>query len=951
VTNIVLPEYEEQRLDVLRGLDILDTAADEGFDRLTRVIKSYFDVPIALVSLVDTERLWFKSKQGLAEQELPRDGSFCSHAILGDDIFYIPNALKDDRFRDFFLVSGESHIRFYAGVPLSAEGGLKVGTLCILDTKPRKLDSDQFQALKDFGDCVEQQLVQSRLQNDAKFLVSQTSRLNTLLETVADGIVTIDDNGLIESLNTEAAHIFGYEPYEILGQNFNCLMPDLGRGGWKGYLEIFFGEDRKEERNEVREFMGQRKDGTLFPMDLSVREMYLEGSRLFTGIIRDITDRKAVEDELRRGREVLEATKANIPVGISVFDENLKLSVINDLCQKLLNFPDDYAALGTRYENCARYMIERGDFGDGDPDLILHRQMEFAHHPESTRFVNAFGSERQVEVSSRPMPGGGIVSTYVDITDRLRNEEKLESLLKQANSANQAKSDFLSTISHEIRTPLNGVIGVAQMLGDTELDEDQKEKLDAILRSGNTLLDLINDVLDMSKIEAGNLEIEAIPCDLKDIVSAIKIPFEIQARDKNVTFQSYIDPEISSCFISDPTRIRQMVMNLLSNAFKFTEQGSVVLNVVPEGGCEDGIQKILISVRDSGVGIPEERQDAIFDSFSQADNSVARKFGGTGLGLSIVKTLVGMMGGHIHLTSELGKGSCFQIQLPMKLASDEEAASISGDTFIEDKEASRPLHILVAEDNDVNVMITEAFLKKLGHTFETVGNGQIAVDAISRQGFDLILMDIHMPEMDGIEATKTIRGQGRDLPIVGLTAEAFAERHAYFRDIGMNDVLTKPFTEMQLKKVIQNICFIETSENESMTVTEAVDQPDAQGGSVLLAPTLGDPIGSDEKFQEFQEQLGVDVANMLLQKTPDSVMKELEGLREGFANQDSQLILRSAHTIAGVAGSMCAERLAKQASLIEGSSSEWAEISSTLPEFEQTVEDTIAWWNDKLEVS
>ncbi|MEP5697907.1 MAG: PAS domain S-box protein, partial [Sneathiella sp.] len=618
-----IPEYEDSRLEVLRGLDILDTGADEGFDRLTRIVKSHFEVPIVLVSLVDEHRQWFKSRQGLDACETPRDISFCGHAILGDDIFYIPDAKADARFQDNPLVTGPPGIQFYAGVPLSAEGGLKVGTLCVIDTKPRQFNSDQFIALKDFGDCVEQQLVQSRLHNDAKFLVSQTSRLNTLLEAVADGIVTIDNSGIIESVNTEAAHIFGYEPYELVGQNFGRLMPDLGRGGWNGYVEIFFGEDRKDERADIKEFMGLRKDGSLFPMDLSVREMFLEGTRLFTGIIRDVTDRKAVEDEIRRGREVLEAMKENIPVGISVFDEILNLSVINDLAIKFLNFPEELSKLGTAYEDCTWHMVQRGDFGEGSPETILEKQMDFAYNPKPRRIVNSFGGDRQIEVSTRPMPGGGVVSIYSDITDRLRNEEKLESLLKQANSASQAKSDFLSTMSHEIRTPLNGVIGVARMLGDTDLNDDQLEKLDAILRSGTSLLDLINDVLDMSKIEAGNLEIEAVPFDLVDIVSTVKIPFDIQAQDKKIEFSSHIAPEIAECFVSDPTRIRQITMNLLSNAFKFTEEGSVHLTVIPEGGITEGIQNILISVQDSGVGNPEDRQAAFFDLFSQAHTSVA----------------------------------------------------------------------------------------------------------------------------------------------------------------------------------------------------------------------------------------------------------------------------------------------------------------------------------------
>ncbi|MCG8493174.1 MAG: PAS-domain containing protein [Sneathiellales bacterium] len=953
MTVPAVPEYEEQRLEVLRALDILDTDVEEGFDRLTRLVKSYFDMPVVLVSLVDKDRLWFKSSQGVSKREIPREGTFCSHAILGDDIFYVPNALNDERFRNSAVVVNDPCLRFYAGVPLSAEGGLKVGTLCVADTKPREFNSDQFAALKDFGDCVEQQLVQARLQNDARFLVSQTSRLNTLLEAIPDGIVTIDDKDCIESLNTEAAHIFGYEAYEILGTNFETLMPDLGGGGWSGFISRYLETPEEERPNLSKECTGIRKDKTAFPIDISVREMFLDGQRLFTGVVRDITERKAFQDELRLGREILEATKENIPVGISVFDENLRLAVLNDQAGYLLNFPEKLQEIGTTYEECTRYVAERGDYGEGDPDVIVRKHMRFAKNPSSRMFVSNFGSDKQVEVSTRPMPGGGFVSIYTDITERLRNKEKLEQLVQEANSANQAKSDFLSTMSHEIRTPLNGVIGVAHMLGDTSLDEDQRRKLNAILRSGNTLLDLINDVLDMSKIEAGNLDIEEIECDLRDIVKTIKIPFEIQAKDKGLTFETDIDPALAECVISDPTRLRQITMNLLSNAFKFTEKGGISLSVKALSDGKNGKQDIRLSVQDSGVGIPKDRQAAIFEAFSQADSSVARKFGGTGLGLSIIKSLAHLMEGEIVLTSEEGKGSRFDVEFTFDIGDKSKLKNAYGQGDYSADSEARKLRILVAEDNDVNVMIVEALLKKMGHDFVVANSGLQALNIFNEKSFDLILMDIHMPEMDGMEATKAIREKGHDIPIIGLTAEAFKERHEHFMKIGMNDVLTKPFTENQLKDaLIKQSCNL-PNEQHSDVEEVSVDMTDleTQIRDDLLAGTFSDPIGSDAKFQEFQEQLGCDVAAMLLQKTPGSVMKELESLREGFQNQDSALILRAAHTIAGVSSSMCAERLANQASLIEQNSETWDDISGSLPAFEKTVEETLAWWADKVEAS
>ncbi|MBL4907952.1 MAG: PAS-domain containing protein, partial [Sneathiella sp.] len=796
-----LPAYEEQRLAALHSLDVLDSHSDEGFDRLTRLIKAHFNVPIVLVSLIDEDREWIKSKQGTDCSEIPREYSFCAHAILEDDIFYVSDTLNDPRFVDNPYVTHEPFIRFYAAVPVTVEGGLKIGALSLMDTKPRDFTYDQIASLKDFGECVELQLVQSRLRNDANYLVSQTSRLNTLLETVADGIVTIDDNSNIESLNTQAAHIFGYEPYEILGQDFNKMIPDLGCGGWDGYIADFFDENRLEIADGKREVMGRRKNGSLFPIDLSVRVMFLHGKRLYTGIIRDVTDRKAVEDELKRGQQLLEVTKENVPVGISVFDNNQNLVVINQEVLSLFDLPEEFAQLGISYSAIIRYCAERGDYGGGDIDSLVEERVRIGLNPEPQRFLRSVNSgNRTIEVNTRPMPGGGVVSICLDITERLRSEEKLEKLLYQANSANKAKSDFLSMISHEIRTPLNGVLGVARMLGDTRMDEGQRSKLNIILKSGNTLLELINGVLDMSKIETGNLELEYIPCDLRDIVSSLIEPFEITARNKGVEFNCDICPNIAAYHIADSTRLRQVVMNLLSNALKFTDNGSVALSLRTHEGTEEDTQNISISVEDTGVGIPEDRLSSVFDSFSQADSSVARKYGGTGLGLSIVKNLVTLMDGNISLMSVIGVGSCFEVTLQFVIASEEEVRSINGIELICDESVKRSLTILVADDNEVNAMITMAFLKKLGHMCHLAENGLEALHLLDEEEFDLILMDVHMPEMDGIEATKIIRSRDdcKSLPIIGVTADAFMEHHSLYREIGMDDVLTKPFTVEQL---------------------------------------------------------------------------------------------------------------------------------------------------------
>lgn len=957
-----IPDYDEQRLEVLNKLRLLDTGPDEGFDRIVRLVSAFFDVPVVQINLVDTDRVWTKSAIGNGPGPLARNDSICAHTILMNEVLCISDLEKDPRFSSNKLMINAEPVRFYAALPLSVYGGFNVGTLCVMDTRARVLKPNEYEVLREFSQSVQQQFNLSRLEQDGRFLVSQTSRLNTLLEAVADGIVTIDDTGIIESLNTTAAHIFGYEPSELVGQEFSKLMPDLGRGGWDGYVKHAFDTGNHLLANDVGDLKGLRKEGTLFPMDISIREMFLEGNRLFTGIIRDVTDRKVVEDEIKLGREILEATKENIPAGLTVFDKNLRLKVVNSQATRFLDLPAELVDLGTHFQDIMAFLIERGDFGNWNEARKRSELKKIMSEPKSQRFVHVIKSDRYVEISSRSMPGGGFVSTYSDITARLKNEEKLESLLQQANDANEAKTNFLSTISHEIRTPLNGVIGVAHMLEDTDLNEDQRQKLETILHSGNTLLLLINDVLDMNKIESGNLEIEYIVCDFRALLESIKAPFELEATIKGIELTVEIDPAVAPYVIADPTRLRQIIMNLLSNAMKFTEKGGISLVLRALENSNERETSVIFSVTDTGVGIAEDRQNAIFESFSQADTSINRKFGGTGLGLSIVRSLVTMMDGEISVTSTPGVGSCFAASFAFKLADDEQITAQEQQIDAAEESEIGALKVLVAEDNHVNAMITRSFLEKLGHRSEIAENGQLAVQMQEFDGFDLVLMDVHMPVMDGIEATRQIRKhKGTDsLPIIGVTAEAFADRHTHMQEAGMNDVLTKPFTCDQLKSIIFKQ-FSKTdiqilngkcapfAARKKETTLETVNVGAVKKEDSLFDASMSLPLGSDEKMADFFDQLGLDVTCSLIAKTPDAVRSEIQVMQEGLSAKDNSVVHRAAHTIVGVASSMCAERLVKQAAILEQNAAEFDIICGLLPAFEQTADETIIWWNSKRE--
>ena len=956
-----IPEFEEQRLEALYKLEVLDTAPEEGFDRLVRMAISHFNLPIAGIAIVDMERIWFKSIEGLNLKEVPREGSICARTILGDDILLISDVLEDPEYKANPPVFDGKEIRFYAGVPIAVDGGFNIGCLHIMDLSPREFHSEDYEMLKNLAALVGQQFAQRRFEQDSRFLVSQTMRLNTVLEAVADGILTIDEEGQIESLNSAAANIFGYDRYELEGRSFHHLMPDLGRGGWKGYLKLRAENKHRAADGSSVELKGCRKDGLLFPMDLRVREMFVDGKRLYTGIIRDITQDKANRDEITRAREILEATKENVPLGITVFDEQGLLTIVNSRFANFLDLSPKYSEIGTSVRDIIEFIVARGDFGELNDEKRGELVESLIQQPRKQQYITTKPAGRYIEISSRPMPGGGLVSIYSDLTTRLRNEERLEAALQEANRANEAKTNFLSTISHEIRTPLNGVIGVSQMLADSHLNPEQREQVDAILRSGKTLLELINDVLDMNKIESGNIDLEHILFNLHDVIHTIKSPFMLQAREKGVSFNILLDEDVPEHIKSDPVRVRQILTNLLGNALKFTERGSVDLFVSAGDKTESGRQSVLFKVVDTGVGIPKDRQEQVFESFSQADTSIGRQYGGTGLGLSIVKKLVEMLGGTISLDSEIGSGSTFEISMLFALPEKDELNDFLSMQENVDEELQTGLKILVAEDNDVNAMVTEAFLKKMKCQSVVAEDGLKALDRFAKENFDLILMDVHMPEMDGVEATRRIRDRqdGKHIPIIGLTAEAFNDRHAIFKDAGMNEVLTKPFTEAALLKVISEYApeksVLNSEKSSSKTATSENRDIDVSSEEVfkskeqnILSPASNLVVGSDVKLQEYIDQLGADVTVSLISKTPDTIEKELGVLKAAIDAEDQALIYRSAHTIAGVAGSMCADRLALQASIIEKNSEDMETVQSVFPEFFETADVTISWWKDVI---
>ena len=479
-----------------------------------------------------------------------------------------------------------------------------------------------------------------------------------------------------------------------------------------------------------------------------------------------------------------------------------------------------------------------------------------------------------------------------------------------AEAASQAKSLFLATMSHEIRTPMNGVLGMAEMLLSTRLDNAQRHYAESVLQSGQHLLGIINDILDFSKIESGHMALETVEFDLGQVIEETLAMFAQPAADQKIELLVRMQPpNATALFYGDPFRLRQILANLVSNALKFTEQGSVVVGADISAPVE-GSQLIRLSVRDTGIGIAKEAQSQIFEQFRQADGSTTRQFGGTGLGLAICQRLVSLMGGRIGVDSEIGKGALFWVEIHLKPA----RFAVRTLPPVADEPQGLQGHVLLAEDNPVNQHLAEAMLASLGLTFDTVANGEDVLALAAEKSYALILMDCNMPRMDGYEATERWRereaaqGSAR-LPIIALTANAMENDRQRCFAVGMDDYLAKPFMRRQFAQTLARWlpagAAPEQADNTpaSRAAPENTARPDAPHNlSALDAQTLAqlgdlDPGGRAGLVQQVLSAYQTSSA-VLFQQLSDAVTAA-----------DAEMLRKAAHSLKSASANVGALRL------------------------------------------
>ena len=423
--------------------------------------------------------------------------------------------------------------------------------------------------------------------------------------------------------------------------------------------------------------------------------------------------------------------------------------------------------------------------------MLIFRPAFKSLNAQNTQLIAAYTEQEQLnkELSNAQEELRQSMETLID------TNAELEYAINRAEQAAVAKAEFLSTMSHEIRTPMNGVIGITHLLLEDNPKPSQEENLNSLKFSAENLLSLINDILDFSKIDAGKVELEKVDFSLSTLLEGIMYSLNIQAQEKNIALTFHIDPHLPDIINTDPSRLTQILNNLLGNAIKFTKQGSVNLKIskgeTAEKGCYYNFEVI-----DTGIGIPEDKLDSIFQTFSQANTSTSRMYGGSGLGLSITRKLLELMGGSIEVQSEMHKGSCFRFSVPFIIH--ERQVESSEPDRTRQQFLLRDYRILVAEDNRMNMLVISQFLKKWQADFIIVENGLLAVNEAKENQYDLILMDLQMPVMDGLQACREIRKFNRDIPIIALTASATQEAQNEAVEIGINDFATKPFVPAEL---------------------------------------------------------------------------------------------------------------------------------------------------------
>ena len=1157
---------EKERLEALLSYNVLDSFSEEEFDKISTLAAYICQVPIALISFIDDKRLWFKSGIGIDISETPRETSFCQYSILGNELFEVPNTLENDIFKNNLLVTGAPNFRFYAGVPLRTPDGFNIGTLCVFDKTPKKLNDEQKKALstlaKNVITLLELRKKNFELKNEVEKLAKNaletlTLELNSykLALDETSSVVVTDEKGFINFVNDKTCDITKYSREELIGQNisilnsgfhskefFNNLWKTIAGGSvWRHEIKNkskngkfywvdstivpFLGEKgepvkyvaikrdvtkQKQEENKIEQFFNLSLDylcvgntaglfetlSPAFSRELGFSDSELKSKPFFnfihkedvektkneieklaegitsinfetrfkckngdykllnwnatpdteTGLIyaiaRDITISKKINEENKRLSYVAKGTDNIILItdkdrriqwvnqpfetltGYSLEEvigekpgkllqyEGTNIETIQKIKQALNNRTSFKGEIKNRSKAGRIYWLELSIspiFNDNDElinfiaiesditekkkkdlsisNLVATQTTIFDGVGHTVIFTDANGIIRRInkaglelieytteEVLGKLTPlafhdleeiaqrakelslelGAQVESSFETVVVKTRGESNVDTnewtyisksgkripvwstvtcikntertvlgylvvaedytikkqveleLINAKNLAEQAvyaKDSFLANMSHEIRTPLNAIIGFTELIAQSNLNSTQLNFVNNIQIAGDNLLLIINDILDLSKIESGQLLIEYHPFNLKSILKHVHDLLKVKASEHNLEFNLFLDAEMPEFVIGDKGRINQIIMNLAGNAIKFTEEGEVTISVKKIAETDDNYT-IKFSVKDTGIGIPEDKLISIFDRFTQAEASTTRKFGGTGLGLNIVKQLVELQNGKIQVKSKLGRGSEFYFTLEFNKVDNSVVEKIIKNNS--NKKSIGELTILLCEDNILNQRLAENVIQKFGFQLDIANNGQEGIELLTKNKYDLILMDLQMPVKDGYQTTIYIRKELKlDIPIIAMTAHSLVGEQQKCFDIGMNAYVAKPFKQQDLLNEIHAV--IEKTKGKQIVLPLAEEELRIEVSYIKnIDLSYFDELSGGQANHDFKKEM----IELFIKKVPI----DLYLLEKAISENENNKIKRIAHDMKS---SLSMFRLEKEVKYLE----------------------------------
>ncbi len=618
-----------------------------------------------------------------------------------------------------------------------------------------------------------------------------------------------------------------------------------------------------------------------------------------------VRELSAARAEAEAASSRLSEAIANISEGFVLFDAQDRLVISNAKYREYYGLSAHAIRPGQTFEDILRAGVERGQYEDakGDPEGFLQRRLQ-RRRVLGDAFEQRLGDGRWLMISDRRTQEGGVAGIRTDITEIKRREQELEdakqTLQRQAEElrlladrerkANAAKSEFLATLSHEIRTPMNAVVGLSDLLAGTTLDGEAERYVLAINEAASQLLHLINTILDLSRLEAGRAELDTVPFDLRDTLSRLASMAAALTASKPVTVACETADDLPAFVRGDQGRLYQVLLNLLANSAKFTAEGSVTLRARPIAGPDGTPGWLRFEISDTGPGLPDEVVDRLFEPFVRGEDAADQRQAGTGLGLAISRRFVDLMGGRIDVATTSGSGTTFYVELPLPST---DAKDLLPPDARAAPESTRRLRVLVAEDTPSSRMVVQAMLERLGHAVVCVANGREAVDAVLTGAFDLILMDMQMPVLDGVEATRAIRTlpapKGR-VPIIFLTAQALPDARQLASQAGTDHYLTKPTRLADLQaKVAEAI-------GSADPPGEAGSSPRDRDG---LAPVLD---AMDAALSEMREAFDPATFRKVTSRFAQDAQDRVDALRTAQAAGDAPTIRREAHKLAGILG-------------------------------------------------